>query len=299
MSEDSSGDYRARRPPRQRLLDGRRGRIGVTYWGPESPQPIVMLHGWMDCGAAYQLLADALPDDWPLMAIDWPGYGHSDPYPGGYWLPEYLADLEWLLDRVMPDSPVRMIGHSLGGTVASLLAGLRPERLRWLVNLEGMGLPRLDPGASLDHLISWLDALRNPPRLRRYASLDELATTVQSRNPHLSPARARFLAGVWSSPMENGVQLLADPLHQLPNPIRYTRDELNACMERITCPVLLLIGAESHYLQRVGGTELLQRWQQTLRSLRVATVSDAAHMLHYEQSAQCARHIVDFVAAQS
>lgn len=294
-----SDDYQARRLPRRRTLEGRRGQVGITCWGPESDQPIVLLHGWMDCGAAYQLLVDELPEAWPLMAVDWAGYGASDPYPGGYWMPEYLADLEWLLDRLMPDTPARVIGHSLGGTVASVLAGLRPQRLRWLVNLEGMGLPRLAPAASLDHVISWLDALRNPPRLRHYASLDELATTVQIRNPQLSRARARFLATVWSRPVENGVQLLADPLHQLPNPIRYTRDELNACMERILCPVLLLIGTESQYLQRVGGGELIAHWQRTLRSLRVATVSDAAHMLHYEQSAQCARHIVDFVSAQS
>lgn len=291
-----SADYTARRPPRQRVVEGRRGRIGVTSWGPESTQPIVMLHGWMDSGAAFQLLADALPDDWPLMAIDWPGYGHSDPYPGGYWLPEYIADLEWFLDRILPESPVRIIGHSLGGTVASLLAGLRPARLRWLVNLEGLGAPRLEPDASVDHLISWLDALRNPLRLRRYASLDELATTVQIRNPLLSRARARFLASVWSSPVENGVQLLADPLHQLPNPIRYSREELNACIERIACPVLLLIGAKSQYLLRVGGDDLLRHWQQAVRSLRVVTVPDAAHMLHHEQSEPCARHIIEFVA---
>ena len=149
----------------------------------------------MDCGAAWQLLVDQLPDDWPLLAIDWPGYGHSDRHSAHYWFPEHLAELDWLLGRSLARQiPARIVGHSMGGTVASMYAGVRPERVAWLVNLEGYGMPELPP-AELPPLISgWLDGLRTPPLARRYQDLEELAVALRRAN-QLPAALPRALSG--------------------------------------------------------------------------------------------------------
>jgi pimeloyl-ACP methyl ester carboxylesterase len=83
--------YAPRRAAQREEISGREGRISLLRWGPAHPSPIVLLHGWMDCAAAWQLVVDHLPDDWPLLAIDWPGYGQSDRHSAHYWFPEHLS----------------------------------------------------------------------------------------------------------------------------------------------------------------------------------------------------------------
>ncbi|MHA4801772.1 alpha/beta fold hydrolase, partial [Enterococcus faecium] len=83
---------------------------------------------------------DCLPHDWSIVAPDWRGFGGTDWAPGGYWYPDYFADLEALLDALVPGQPARIISHSMGANVAVMYAGIRPKRLKWVVNLEGLGL---------------------------------------------------------------------------------------------------------------------------------------------------------------
>jgi pimeloyl-ACP methyl ester carboxylesterase len=165
---EEAGEYVPRRPARLTELDGREGRIALTQWGPGHPSPIVLLHGWMDCGAGWQLLVDQLPDEWPLVAVDWPGYGRSARRTDRYWFADHLAELDWLAGVLSPDEPVRLIGHSMGGTVASIYAGVRAARVAWLANLEGFGMPELPHAQFPGQLAAWLDALKSVPTPRRY-----------------------------------------------------------------------------------------------------------------------------------
>uniref|UniRef100_UPI002362DFF1 alpha/beta fold hydrolase n=3 Tax=Pseudomonadota TaxID=1224 RepID=UPI002362DFF1 len=78
--------------------------------------PLVLLHGWMDVGASFQFVVDALAGDREVIALDWRGFGLSEASGAGcYWFPDYLADLDALLDAVSPSAPVDLLGHSMGG----------------------------------------------------------------------------------------------------------------------------------------------------------------------------------------
>ena len=73
-----------------------------------------MVHGWMDVGASYQFVVDALSQDRWVIAPDWRGYGqtrwgHTD----NYWIADYLADLDFLLDHYSPQQPVDLVGRQL------------------------------------------------------------------------------------------------------------------------------------------------------------------------------------------
>jgi pimeloyl-ACP methyl ester carboxylesterase len=291
--------YTPRRAARRRELAGREGRIAVTQWGPPGDPPIVLLHGWMDCGAAWQLLVDCLPEDWPLLAIDWPGYGCSARRADRYWFADHLAELDWLLDELAPHRRVRLIGHSMGGTIASMYAGIRPQRLQWLVNIEGFGMPALPPVQLPDLIAGWLDALRTPPLPRQYASLDELAAILQRGNPRLPFAHAHFLARVWTREADGGYAILADPRQQLPAPSRFARAELEACWARVSVPLLLLYGSESAYLQRALGADGLARLRQLMPTLQAESIAGAGHLLPHEQPQPVAQAIIAFAAAQS
>jgi pimeloyl-ACP methyl ester carboxylesterase len=146
LTGQSATTYRPVRQARSEFVAARRMRHHLRRWGPADAPLLVMLHGWMDVSASFQFVVDRLRRDWQVVAPDWRGFGLSERTPGDcYWFPDYLADLDALLDAVSPEESVRLVGHSMGGNVAMLYAGVRPARVRGLVNLEGFGMPGARP----------------------------------------------------------------------------------------------------------------------------------------------------------
>src|SRR4051794_19288335 len=293
---EERGIYLPRRTARRLERSGPEGRLTLLQWGPEDCTPILLLHGWMDCAAGWQLLVDQLPPDWPLLAVDWPGYGHSERRAQHYWFPEHLAELDWLLEEFSPHAPARLIGHSMGGTIASMYAGLRPERVAWLVNMEGLGMPELPPAEFPELASGWLAALRNPPQARRYARLEELVLSLQRAHPHLPRANARYLAEAWTRPAHGAHEMIADPRHQLRSPMRYTRAELEACWAKIRAPHLLLYGEASAHSRRVLSAERPDPLRAIMPELLIQPIAAAGHLLPHEQPTAVAQAIVQFAA---
>lgn len=287
--------YRPAREARHRTLAIRGIAHHLVEWGPASDDPILLLHGFGDCGETFQFVADEAAPALPLVAVDWRGFGQSARSPGGYWFPDYYADLEALIDALCPRRPARVVGHSMGANVAMIYAGLRPARVRALVNLEGFGLPRTESSQAPDRLARWLDELCQPEEPWRYADAAELARRIATRNPRLDPARADWIAACWSTPLPGGgVRLCADPAHRRVNPYLYRRDEAEACWRRIEARVLLVTGGASDLLPRFeaeGGADALRAF---VRDLTVERVAGAGHMLHHEAPRAVARLIESF-----
>ncbi len=161
--------YTCQRVARSQTVSIRNVRYHVLVWD-HAPQvdalpPLVLLHGWMDVAASYQFMVDAFSEDFlrgrTLIAPDWRGFGLT-PWGGAdhYWFPDYLADLDFLLDHFAGQRPVDLVGHSMGGNVAMLYAGVRPERVRRLVNLEGFGMPETQPEQAPLRYAKWMDELK-------------------------------------------------------------------------------------------------------------------------------------------
>ena len=110
----------ARKPATSHYVDVRGERHHVLTWGRPQAPPLLFLHGWMDVGASFQFLVDALAGDWYAIAPDLRGFGRSAWQAQGYWFFDYVADLEALLDRFVHDQPARLIGHSLGGNIVMI-----------------------------------------------------------------------------------------------------------------------------------------------------------------------------------
>ena len=97
----------------------------VRQWGqPRTDQaPLVMVHGWMDVAASYQFVVDALQQERWVLAPDWRGFGETTgPFCDHYVFADYLADLDFLLDHLVGERPIDLVGHSMGGKVAMALA---------------------------------------------------------------------------------------------------------------------------------------------------------------------------------
>ena len=281
------------------FFDLRRLRYHVRHWVGDPARRMVLLHGWMDVSASFQFLVDALAPDWDVYAPDWRGYGLTD-WSGAdsYWFPDYVADLDAMLERIQPETPVNLVGHSLGGNVAGLYAGIRPERVAKFVNLEGFGMPATKPDQAPKRYARWMEELRVAPKLRPYASYAALAGRMQQNNSRLTRERADFLARHWGKDTaDGGVVLRSDPAHKLVNATLYRLDEARACWERVTAPVLWVDAAESETLKRMGlSAEEHAARRAAFRDLRHVTVPDAGHMLHHDRPEAVARLIEAFLS---
>ena len=305
-----SSAYTPRLHARSRFEPVRGLQYHVRIWGPEpapgSPPPLVLLHGWMDVGASFQFLVDALAagGDGPrsILALDWRGFGLTEtPGADTYWFPDYLADLDALLDRLVPEGPIDLLGHSMGGNVAMLYAGLRPGRVRKLVNVEGFGMPRTQPEQAPGRLVQWLDELKSPARLRGYDSLAGVAARLRANDPLLAPERADWLAQHWARQDAEGQwQLLADPAHKHVNPMLYHVEEVLASWRLITAPLLWVEGDQTDTAKwwghRFPRSEFEQRLQAVPR-VRQVRLAPSGHMVHHDRAEELAAALSEFLHA--
>ncbi|HEV6964202.1 alpha/beta hydrolase [Roseateles sp.] len=294
--------YTPRRLHAGEFLSLRGLRHHLLRWGQPLPgrPPLVMVHGWMDVGASFQFVVDALPDDREIVALDWRGFGLSATTGADcYWFPDYLGDLDALLDAISPGAPVDLLGHSMGGNVAMSYAGVRPQRVRRLINLEGFGMPDVAPAAAPERLAKWLDELKDPPTLRPYATRAEVAERLMKNNPRLPADKAAWLAGHWARETPAGFVLNADPAHKLANPMLYRKAEVLACWQRIAAPTLWVEGSDDQLTRFWGSRYPREDFEARLAlvpDLRRAVLQDAGHMLHHDQPEALAAQISAFLA---
>jgi pimeloyl-ACP methyl ester carboxylesterase len=302
--------YQALRPSRSEFVPVRHLRYHVRIWGTPSPArpPLVLLHGWMDVAASWQFVVDALAGERHVIAPDWRGFGLTG---GGavdnYWMPDYLADLDWLLDHYAGDTPVDLVGHSMGGNIAMQYGGVRPQRVRRLVNLEGFGMPPLQPAEAPGRYGKWIDQLKRLHRgemaLASYAVPDGVARRLIKTNPRLSQDKADWLASHWSvaRPQAEGGErweILGDPAHKIINANLFRVDETLALYAAIAAPVLAVVASDDSLNHWWKGRYTLADFQERLtsvRDVRLERVEDAGHMLHHDQPGRVAALIEAFL----
>jgi pimeloyl-ACP methyl ester carboxylesterase len=281
-------------------------RYHVRTWGDINAPKIFLLHGWMDVSASFQFLVDSFKRDLYVVAPDWRGFGLTES--GGadcFWYPDYLADLEALLDHYAPSGPVDLVGHSMGANVAMMYAGVRPERVRRLINLEGFGMPATQPEQAAERFAKWLNELKalhaGKMQLKSYDSLDAVAARLVKTNPRLSSNKARWLASHWSAEVSPGHwQILGEAAHKLINPQLYRVDEVMAVHRQISAPTLVIEAVDDSIAQfwrgKFSRAEHRERLQ-AVPSLDIVEVPDCGHMLHHDQPEAVAALIERFISA--
>lgn len=252
-------------------------------WGTEGKPPLVLVHGGLDHARNWDYVARQFNVDYHVYALDLRGHGNSAWAPGAiYSLAEYVLDLSTLLDIVGSD-PVYLVGHSLGGIIATHYAGLYPARVKKLVNIEGIGFP---PGHRVhnpapERLRRWIEDVRSTESRgpRSYADLDSAVKRMREANPHLSDEVARHLtlhgtnwnsdgSFVWK--FDNYVRPLPPYGHHIEDTC-----EIFAC---IRCPVLLFWGTESFARNPAQDPRV-----RAIPDCRLVEVAEAGHWVHHDQ----------------
>jgi pimeloyl-ACP methyl ester carboxylesterase len=301
--------YLPRRAARSTHFELRGLRLHAWQWGDASlvapgRPPLVLMHGWMDVGASFQFVVDELArlegERRFVVAADWRGFGGSTS--GGadsFWFLDYLGDLDALLDAIAPGQAVDLAGHSMGGNVVMSYAGVRPQRVRRLANLEGFGMPATRPEQAPERVAQWLDELRTPMELRPYDSLGAVADRLRRNNPRLRADRADWLAVHWSEQRADGRwHILGDPAHKRVNPVLYRVEEVLASWRRIAAPVLWVEGRQTDVAKfwgkRYPREEFLERLGQVPDVAQVM-LEDCGHMLHHDRPEELAQALLGFL----
>ncbi len=303
-----------------RFVRIRTHRYHIREWGQAQPglPSIVMVHGWMDVAASFQFVVDAL-EGTPLagrhiISPDWRGYGFthhvSNPHKScigedtdNYWIPDYMADLDFLIDQVSPNAPIDLLGHSLGGNVVMSYAGVRPERIRRLINLEGFGMPETSSKQAPTRYAQWFDQLKSFHKgelaMRAYPAISGVASRLMKTNSRLSQSKANWLAQHWSAKNAAGeFEILGDPAHKIVNANLARVEETLALYERISMPLLAIEASDDSMTGWYKGRYTLADYHARLKHVpnaKIECIEDAGHMLHHDQPERLASLLVDFL----
>ena len=271
-------------------FDGIGLKLHAVTHGDPSKRRIVLLHGFMDQAHAWDFVAQALADRFFVIALDFRGFGDSGWSADGYLFPDYQLDLAALWRHFDLDCEF-VVGHSMGGNVASQWAGLFPRRMRKLVLVEGFGPPERDIEDAPQRTQGWIDGLlkNTGQHPRSMLNLEEVAARLEENHPFLTPERAAYLAPFATRPEESGFTWKFDPVHRLPSPHPYREDEFMVYWKRIEAPVLAIHGGESGI-----GHEVIESRYRHIRNLAKDTIAGAGHSVHIEQPELLARRIATF-----
>ena len=186
--------------PTSHTYISQRLRLHYFDWGNSDAPPLVLVHGGRDHARSWDWVAERLCDRWHIVAPDLRGHGDSQwSQDGGYATPGYVYDLAQLIHQRQL-APVALIGHSLGGNIATRYAAIYPDRVRCLVSIEGLGpspkvmAERLAKPMA-ERLRAWIEAQRSlAARVpRRYLTIEDAVARMQAANKHLSLDQANHL----------------------------------------------------------------------------------------------------------
>ena len=240
-----------------------RGLHRMAYWewgDAANPKVLVCVHGLSRQGRDFDTLARDLSDQYRVVCPDVVGRGRSDwlADPSGYTIPHYVADMVTLLARLNADS-VDWVGTSMGGLIGLGLASLPGSPLRRLV-LNDVG-PLIEPVA-LTRIASYLG------QPVHWNTLDEAADALWAISQGFGPhSREQWLNLTRPQLVPDGAGFRPHYDPSIALPVRAITPEIAAAgtaalwagYERLTCPTLLLRGADSDLLSPATAAAMTQR----------------------------------------
>lgn len=274
-------------------------------WGSPKKPLLLFLHGWMDLAASFHFVCQILKKDYYCVALDWRGFGKSEHTkdPLGYSFLSYAADLHEFIHKISPQSPVKLVGHSMGGNIASFYSGAFPENVSHLINLEGFGLADSPPEEAPKRLRQWIEG-RTIRRFKIYPSLNDIASRLRQTNPRITLGTASFLATHISKKVRGGYQIAADPRHKWPSPLQYRLDIVYAYWHQITAKILNVIAAETEMAKWLKNTpdvhkEIRKRLTHFPKGAQEIVLKGCGHMMHHEKPKEVAKLIAKFIEPNS
>ena len=272
--------------PRQQILTIGRMRLNIVEWGDSAAPPVILQHGGRDHARSWDWVARALADGHRVIAPDLRGHGDSDwTNDGAYDMLALVEDFAGIVDALAHET-CAMVGHSLGGQVVTRFAGLYPEKVTRLVNIEGLGSSpevaaeeaKRDPLAEMRRWVEKQAVLtRRQPR--DYPDLAMLAARLMKADNRLTVDMAEHLARHAARANADGtLRIKHDPTIGQTPPVDIDLTTRHRLWEAISCPVLLVYGADSW-----ASNPAVDGRAAYFRDARVEMFEGAGHWVHHDR----------------
>jgi pimeloyl-ACP methyl ester carboxylesterase len=271
------------RKPTSHSYFSQRLRLHYLDWGNEAAPHMLLIHGTQDHCHTWDWFAEHFAEHYHIVAPDLRGHGDSEWVRGSsYHHVDYVYDIAQLV-RQAEIRPAVVVGHSMGGTLAALYAGLYPDQVSALLLLEGVGLHpgRFSHMTPAERVRAWIDNTRTlAGRIpKRYPTLEEAYARMRSANAHLDDEQARHLTVHGSNQNEDGSYSWKydNYTHAYPA-FRIPSGETVAIWEEISCPTLI-INAKEGFGHRIGhdGTDA------HFKDCEMIDIDNAGHWVHHDQ----------------
>ncbi|MBW2464989.1 MAG: alpha/beta hydrolase [Deltaproteobacteria bacterium] len=288
--------------PRERRVQAGGLSHHVVEWGAEDGTPVLLCHGFLDLAWGWDRVGRRLAAaGCRAVAFDWRGHGETEWVgAGGYYhFPDYVRDLTELVPALFDADaagPPHLVGHSMGGTAASLFAGTMPDAIRSLTMIEGLGPPAHDASLTPDRFGAWIRDMkkvrsrRANPKAPPMQSLDDALYRMRVQNPELDEAWGLFLAEKGTCPTEDGegLDFRFDPLHRTTSPVPFRLSAHRAFLQRIAVPTLLVHGSRGYRLPDEGPRAA------EIAHARSVEFDDVGHMIHWFADEKLSATLVAF-----
>lgn len=272
--------------PTSHTYYSQRLRLHYVDWGNPDAPPLILLHGGRDHCRSWDWVAEELRHDWHVIAPDLRGHGDSEwSTDGTYNVMTCVYDLAQLIHQKKL-APVTIVSHSYGGNISLRYTGLYPESVRRIVAIEGLGpspkiLKERETEDFADRIRKWVDDKRGAAGRapRKYASLDEAYQRMKEENAYLSAEQAKHLTIHGISQNEDGsYSWKFDNYFRVWPPFDIPMEELHKLWSAITCPTLLLYGADSWASNPAEDGRI-----DYFKNAEVKLYENAGHWLHHDQ----------------
>ncbi len=266
-------------------------RLTARTWGDSEGAPTLALHGWLDNANTFEHLAPLLPE-LDIVAPDFAGHGFSSHRAPGVHYTSF-ADVQDVLAiaNILGWERFNVIGHSMGASVATELAGLFPERILRAVMIDGFAHHEGDTAAMLEsnrRAIEQMLAQHKTPPV--YADLDAMVRRVTQATDQSWQAAATLVARGHRL-VRGGYTWRTDPRIRFSTPQRQDQEQLDALMMRSTAPALLIVANQGDSWYRPG----VERRAANHPALRIEYI-DGPHHVHLEDAPRVAALIREFLS---
>lgn len=287
------------------FFNGAGARLSAVSAGQVGKPVMVIVHGMRDHALSFVEMIQAFEADYFIVAPDLRGHGHSDKGVE-YNLLHFVADLKATFNEFGIESAI-LVGHSLGGHIASRFTATFPEHVSKLVLLDGMGPPDhgMDLRAANLRNREATEALLTKPNPRRQISNQaDAVQRLRSNNPKLSIGLAEKIVSEGTEPHpDGGIRWRWESaVNQIWH--TFTHEESELLLQTILCPVLIVTGEHSldywsamrsHLNDQTVYEAELERRKALFKEATHEVIADAGHMLHYDQPDSLIALIREFV----
>jgi pimeloyl-ACP methyl ester carboxylesterase len=255
-------------------------RLNLHYveWGTSGHPAIVLLHGFQSNAHTWDTFSQAMANTYHVLALDQRGHGDTDWAPDGDYTPDaFIRDIVGFIDALNV-APTILVGHSMGGRHAAMVAADYPEKAAKVVIVDTAAEM---PPAILDRMAQQ-PATDTPPEPETFASFEEVIRSGIAQYPLTPEAELRHANyhnlyrgadGQWRWRWDLGL-LERRRLN------RSLQLDLYPYLQRVQCPTLLIRGQQSPLLT----PEIAQKMVQHLPRGRLVEIPDTAHTVNADKA---------------